>query len=184
MLNIWPRAARMMWVSRRSRRNYITHNATTPSPPALPSPVLADCGVLLSGLRGEPHPDLHTCDGSRCADSVRASTIPAFWRSVTEEALVRTYANGTPVYSDAKSAHRLTARCSKCHVFSGDKARLSATDLRTAGWATRTGTPGSVFICHWIGLLTWMVPLTRMQPHAHATVSVDVAALSVQVRLQ
>lgn len=71
--------------------------------------------------------------------------IPMFSLSGAEEALVRAYVNGTPACLDAKSDHRLTARCSKCRVFLGDKARLCATELRTAGSAVRTGTPGSGF---------------------------------------
>lgn len=84
--------------------------------------------VLLSAL----HPNLRTCDGSKYAGSAHTSVIPMFCGSVTEEALVRTYVNGTPACSDAKSV-QLGARnvASVC----GDKARLSTMDLRTAGWA-------------------------------------------------
>lgn len=60
-------------------------------------------------------PDPHARDGSERVDALHAPTIPAVCRSARAETLVRTYVNCAPVYLDAKSARRLTARCSKCH---------------------------------------------------------------------
>lgn len=112
-----------------------------------------DCSVLLSALHGELHPDLHTCDGSKYVGSAHASVIPMFCGSVTGGALCPCVCERHPGVFGCKVS---PARRSKWRVI----FFLTTMDLRTAGWAEQslTETPGSVFICRQIGLLTWMVP--------------------------
>lgn len=138
-----------------------------------------DCSVLLSALHGELHPDLHTCDGSKYVGSAHASVIPMFCGSVTGGALCPCVCERHPGVFGCKVS---PARRSKWRVFFfwprwtfGQLAELSRSSQRLPGTSSFVDKLG-----YWPG---WS-PLTRMQPHAHATISVDVAALSVQVRLQ
>lgn len=123
-------------------------------------------------------------DGTKCAHSLRASTIAMFCRSVTEEALVPTDVDCTPVYlmQSQPTDWQLGPR----NVTSLWRKSLFEYDGPPDSWMSSTNKDSlerfSVSL-NWVSLLIWMVLFTRMQ-YAHATMSVDVAALSVQVRLQ
>lgn len=110
------------------------HALTTSTALSRPNPLW--CPPLRPARRAAPRSALMW---RKCARSIaHASAISMLCRSVTEEALVSTYVNGTLVYLDAKSAHRLTARCSKCHVFFGNKACWSSDNGPLDSWLKST----------------------------------------------
>lgn len=132
-----------------------------------------DCSVLLSALHGE----LHTCDGSKYVGSAHASVSPMLCGSVTGGALCPCVCERHPGVFGCKVS---PARRSKWRVFFFDH------DGPSDSWLSRASQrlPGASSFVDKLGYWPGWSPLTRMQPHAHATISVDVAALSVQVRLQ